>query len=73
MKYRVHRFDCGMTIQQSKLEQALNQLEGEVVAIVPNVTGFPMARVSYLLIVEKELARSRDGHEAPAGSDTGAA
>lgn len=61
MKYRIHRFDCGMSIQQSKLEQALNNLEGDVVAIVPNITGFPMARVSYLLIVEKELSRRETG------------
>lgn len=40
-KYRVHRFDIRMTADQSKLEQFLNSLEGEIIAIVPNVTWFP--------------------------------
>jgi hypothetical protein len=55
MKYRVHRFDLKMTSDQGKLEQFLNGLEGEVVAIVPNVTlGFFWAhRVDLLLVVEK--------------------
>jgi hypothetical protein len=55
MKYRVHRFDIRMTSDQSKLEQFLNGLEGEVVAIIPNVTlGFFWAhRVDFLFIVEK--------------------
>jgi len=55
MKYRVHRFDLKMTQDQSKLEQFLNSLEGEVVAIIPNVAlGFFWAhRVDFLLIVEK--------------------
>ena len=55
MKYRVHRFDIKMTGDQVKLEQFLNSLEGEVVAIVPNVTiGFLwIHRVDFLLIVEK--------------------
>jgi hypothetical protein len=37
MRYRVHRFDIDMTKDQSKLEQFLNNLEGEVVAIIPSV------------------------------------
>jgi len=55
MKYKVHRFDLKMTADQGKLEQFLNGLEGEVVAIIPNVTlGFLWAhRVDFLLIVEK--------------------
>jgi hypothetical protein len=53
-KYRVHRFDLRMTADQSNLEQFLNSLEGEVVAIIPNVTWFPSAtHVDFLLIVEK--------------------
>jgi hypothetical protein len=36
-KYRVHRFDIDMTKDQRKLEQFLNDLEGEVVAIIPSV------------------------------------
>lgn len=55
MKYRVHRFDLSMTKDQTKLEQFLNNLEGEIVAIVPNVTVsfFWIHRVDFLLIVEK--------------------
>ncbi len=55
MKYRVHRFDLSMTRDQSKLEQFLNNLQGEVIAIVPNVTVsfFWIHRVDFLLIVEK--------------------
>jgi len=55
MKYRVHRFDIQMTKEQGKLEQFLNGLEGEVIAIIPNVTvGFLwIPRMNFLLIVEK--------------------
>jgi hypothetical protein len=55
MRYRVHSFDLRMTRDQSKLEQFLNSLEGEVVAIVPNVGlgAFWVHRVDFLLIVEK--------------------
>ena len=53
MKYRVHRFDIKMTRDQSKLEQFLNSLEGEIVAIIPNITWFPKTQVDFLLIVEK--------------------
>ena len=53
MKYRVHRFDIRMTRDQSRLEQFLNSLEGEIVAIIPNVTPVPATFVDFLLIVEK--------------------
>ena len=55
MKYRVHRFDLRMTSDQHKLEQFLNGLEGEIVAIIPNVAiSYLWAhRVDFLLIVEK--------------------
>lgn len=42
-KYRVHCFDLRMTADQSKLEQLLNSLEGKIIAIVPNVTRFPVS------------------------------
>ena len=42
-----------MTADQTKLEQFLNSLEVEVVAIIPNVTPFPATFVDFLLIVEK--------------------
>jgi len=55
MKYKVHRFNLKMTTDQNLLEQFLNSLEGEIIAIIPNVTlGFYWAhRVDFLLIVEK--------------------
>jgi len=59
-KYRVHRFDVRMTTDQSRLEQFLNGLEGEVAAIIPNITpkftpGGMGANVDFLLIVEKVI------------------
>ena len=56
MKYRVHRFNLKMTEDQSKLEQFLNGLAGEIVAIIPNVSPVPFtwhAKVDFVLIVEK--------------------
>ena len=53
MKYRVHQFNISMTRDQQKLEQFLNNLEGEVIAIIPNVTPLPATMVNFLLIVEK--------------------
>ena len=55
-QYRVHRFDLKMTRDQDKLEQFLNSLEGEIIAILPNVTITPFtwaSRVDFLLTVEK--------------------
>jgi hypothetical protein len=52
-KYRVHRIDLRMTADQGKLELFLNSLEGEIIAIIPNVTWFPSAtHVDFLLIAE---------------------
>jgi hypothetical protein len=55
MKYRVHRFDIQMTKDQHKLERFLNSLEGQVIAIIPNVTPGPMLvpTVNFVLIVEQ--------------------
>jgi hypothetical protein len=55
MKYRVHRFELKMTQDQSKLEQFLNSLEGEVISIIPNVTikAFWVPQVDFVLIIEK--------------------
>ena len=56
MKYRVHRFNLKMTEDQDKLELFLNNLDGEVVSIIPNSTVTPFTwatRVDFLLIVEK--------------------
>lgn len=58
MKFRVHRLEVKKATAQEKLEEFLNQLKGEVVAIVPYVTPTfqPMgatSKVGFLLIVEK--------------------
>lgn len=53
MKYRVHRFDIRMTHDQMKLEQFLNRMDGDVVAIIPNVTALPANYVDFLLIIER--------------------
>ena len=53
--YRVHRFDISMTKDGANLERFLNDMKGEVVSIVPNVTmGFLwFHRVDFLLIIEE--------------------
>jgi hypothetical protein len=58
--YRAHRFDLNMTRDQSRLEQFLNNLSGEVVAIIPNITvaSFWVHRVDFVLIVEKISAQA---------------
>ena len=58
MNYEIHRFDIDMNKDQDKLKRFLNKLQGEVVAIIPNVkpTFRPMgatAKVDFLLIIEK--------------------
>jgi len=58
MKYRVHQFNIRMTRDQQRLQEFLNSLEGDVVAIIPNITPFPATFVSFLLIVEKLTAIS---------------
>jgi len=57
-RYRVHRLDIDMSKEQDKLEQFLNNVEGEVISVIPSVTpkftpGGMGARVNSLLIVEK--------------------
>lgn len=58
MKYRVHQFPMRMTKDQMKLEQFLNNLDGDVIAIIPNVTWAPKTEIDFLLIVEK-VAQNR--------------
>ena len=60
MKYRVHRLEIEMENDQNKLEQFLNNLEGEVVSIIPNIkktTLFQIygltRKINFILIVEK--------------------
>jgi hypothetical protein len=58
MKYRVHKLEVKRDTAQEKLQSFLNQLEGEILAIVPNVSPtFQLmgatSKVDFLLIVEK--------------------
>jgi len=58
MKYKVHRIDVKSDNMQDYLEQFLNNLDGEVIAVIPNVKPtFQLmgatAKVDFLLIVEK--------------------
>jgi len=55
MKYKVHRYDLKMTADPRYLETFLNSIEGEIVAIIPNVTisFFWVHRVDFVLVVEK--------------------
>jgi hypothetical protein len=59
-KYRVHRLEIKGENVHDKLEQFLNDLEGEIVSILPNIKkgSLPQiygvtAKVDFLLIVEK--------------------
>lgn len=55
-KYKVHKLDIKIAREQDKLEQFLNNLEGEVVSIIPNINTFFLyygAKVNSVLIVEK--------------------
>ena len=61
MRYRVHHFNIKMTRDEGRLERFLNRLEGEVVAIIPNVTPFPATFVDFVLIVEKVDGLDRTG------------
>lgn len=58
MKYRVHRLEVKSSNMQEKLEQFINQMEGELISVFPNVrpTFQPMgatSKIDFLLIVEK--------------------
>jgi hypothetical protein len=58
MKYKVHCIDVKRNNIQDYLEQFLNNLSGEIIAVIPNVKPtFQLmgatAKVDFLLIVEK--------------------
>jgi hypothetical protein len=58
MKYRVHKLEVRRDTAQEKLQAFLNELDGEILAIVPNVSPtFQLmgatSKVDFLLIVEK--------------------
>ena len=55
MKYRVHRLEMRMTRDQGRLEEFLNGLKGDVVAIIPNISSVlgDFCHVDFVLIVER--------------------
>lgn len=58
MMYKVHRFDLKMETDKNRFEEFLNDLDGEIAAIIPNVKPAfqgmgATAKVDFLLIVEK--------------------
>jgi len=58
MKYKVHRIEVKSDNMQEKLEYFLNNLNGEIVSIIPNVKPtFQLmgatAKIDYILVVEK--------------------
>jgi hypothetical protein len=56
-KYKVHKFNLKMTEDQRRLEDFLNDLNGEVIAVIPNITSRQLeyASVDFLPIVEKVM------------------
>jgi len=60
MKYKVHKLNVKNSIDREDLEQFLNNLDGEVVSVIPGIKKMSFAqiygltsRVDYLFIVEK--------------------
>jgi hypothetical protein len=60
MTYKVHRWDIVKEYRQGQLERFLNQLEGDIVAIIPNFHKTTLAqlyemagKVDYFQIIEK--------------------
>jgi hypothetical protein len=60
MKYKVHKFKIHMENDQNRLEDFLNRLQGEIVAIIPNNRSVGLGqiygvsrKVDFLLIIEK--------------------
>lgn len=58
MKYRIHRLEVKENSAHLELERFLNQLEGEIISVIPYVTPTlqgmgATSKVDFLLIVEK--------------------
>ena len=60
MAYRVHRFDINMEDDRQSLEDFLNTLQGEVIAIIPNIRKTTLAqiygttrKIDFLFIIER--------------------
>ena len=56
MKYRVHRLEVNKDNMQEKLDQLLTKLDGDVVAVMPNVRPYFLwygVKVDFVMVVEK--------------------
>lgn len=60
MKYSVHRLDVAMESAEETLERFLNELEGELVSIIPNYARTSLfqiyglsRKIDFLLTVER--------------------
>jgi len=60
VSYRVHRLDIDIEQDHQKLERFLNDLEGEVVSMIPNYKRTSLlqiygaaSKIDFLLIVER--------------------
>lgn len=58
MKYRVHRVDVKTDTMQEKLENYINNLDGDIISVIPNVRPTfqiigATAKIDYILVVEK--------------------
>ena len=62
MKYKVHRIEVKRNNMQESLEDYINNLEGEVVSIIPNNKKMSLGqiygisrKIDFLLVVEKRV------------------
>jgi len=58
MRYRVHRVEVNKENMQEKLEELVNKVKGDVVAVIPNVRPTVQwmgatSKVDFLLVAEK--------------------
>jgi len=54
-RYKVHQFFLKMT-KPEELENFLNSLSGEVVAIIPNASGAYYIDIDFVLVVERQIS-----------------
>ena len=56
MKYKIHKLNIKLAREPKMLEDYLNNLKGEVISVIPDVTSLFLcygAKVKSILIVEK--------------------
>jgi hypothetical protein len=58
MKYRVHRIDVKADNMQEKLENFINNMDGDLISVIPNIRPTfqgmgATAKIDFVLVVEK--------------------